>query len=210
MSAPPSPSGRARMPQPTPQYGHVVRTAGGCCGSAFMPHAPSLPRRGRVAAAGGRVGEPAEWAIDPTRLLALLAATLPFQGRDGVRGTARDEPSRASIHVLLIAAALLEVGHEGDRLVGRAHAVLRDDVDQRPFHVLGHALGVAAHIHMRAVGEPRPQIAADLAHAILHVEFLLAVARPGERETGQHTGRLHAGELVLVEKIVVAALVPEE
>src|SRR5581483_1843327 len=55
-----------------------------------------------------------------------------------------------SIHVSLIAAALLQLGDEGDRLVGGARAEFGDDVDQRALHVLRHALRVAADIEMRA------------------------------------------------------------
>src|SRR6478736_6116010 len=114
------------------------------------------------------------------------------------------------VHILLIAALLLQVRDERDRLVGGAHAVLRHDVDQRALHVLRHALGVAADVDMRAVGKPGPQIAPDLAHAVLHVEFLLAVARPGERKPRQHALRFHAGELVLVEEVVSRALMSKE
>src|SRR5262249_53293204 len=117
---------------------------------------------------------------------------------------------KASVDVLLVASPLLEVGDERDRLVDRAHAELRNDIDQRKLHVLGHALGVAAAIDVRSVGEPRPQVATDLAHAILHVEFLLAVARPGERETREQAHRLHPGELVLVEEVVIVMLMAEE
>src|SRR5712671_1796174 len=76
-----------------------------------------------------------------------------------------------SVDVLLITALLLQLGHESDRLVGRACAVLRHDVDKRELDILGHVLGVAAHIEMRALGEPGPEVATDLAHAVLHVEF---------------------------------------
>src|SRR5262245_30298805 len=98
MSAQPTPSGLASTPQPTPQYGQVVRMTGGCGSGAFIGY-------------------------------------------------------RRSIDVLLVAALLLEIGHERDGLVGGAHAVLRHDVDQRALHILGHALGVAAHVHMSAVRE---------------------------------------------------------
>src|SRR5712691_5967901 len=129
-------------------------------------------------------------------------------------GESRAEPTYdsvgRSVDVLLVAALPLEVGDEGDRLVDRARAVLGDDVDQRALDVAGHALGVAADIDVGAVGEPGPEIAADLAHPILDVELLLGVARPGEREPGQRARGLHAGELVLVEEVVVAALMPEE
>ena len=39
--APPHPSGFASMPHPTPQYGQVVRTAGGCCAGAFINRRPA-------------------------------------------------------------------------------------------------------------------------------------------------------------------------
>ena len=55
-----------------------------------------------------------------------------------------------------------------------------------------------------------PQVAADLAHAVLHVDFLVAVARPGERQAREQAGGAHRLQLVLVEEIVVAALVAEE
>src|SRR5258705_6278990 len=52
----------------------------------------------------------------------------------------------SSVDVLLITALLLQLGHESDRLVGRARAVLRHDVDERELDVPWHALCVAAHI----------------------------------------------------------------
>jgi hypothetical protein len=58
------------------------------------------------------------------------------------------------VDVLLVAALLLKVCHERDRLIGGARTVLRHDVDQRALHVLRHALGVAADVNVRAVGEP--------------------------------------------------------
>src|ERR1043166_10053281 len=114
--------------------------------------------------------------------------------------------AHASVDVLLVAALLLELRHERDRLLDGARAMLRHDVDQRALDILRHALGIAADIDMRAVGEPGPEVAADLAHAVLHEEFLAPVARPGEREAREHALRLHAGELVLVEEIVGRAL----
>src|SRR5262245_15346570 len=67
ISAPPRPSGRASTPQPTPQYGHVVRTAGVSGGSAFMRLAPrgarpcGLLHLARLGGRGGLAGvAPAE------------------------------------------------------------------------------------------------------------------------------------------------------
>src|SRR6202043_3131598 len=58
--------------------------------------------------------------------------------------------------------------------------------------------------------EPRPQIAADFAHAMLHVDFLVAVARPGERQPREQPRRPHRHKLFFIEEIVVAALMAEE
>ena len=95
---------------------------------------------------------------------------------------------RSSINVLLIAALLLQLGDEGRRLLPacarRAGRRCRPARARRP----SPCAGVAADIDVRAVGEPRPQIAADLAHAVLHVDLLVAVARPGERQPRQQAG----------------------
>ena len=93
----------------------------------------------------------------------------------------------ASIHILLIAAAFLELGHERDGFVGRAHAEGRDDIDERRFDILGHALGIAADIDVGAVGEPGPQIAADVKHMAKDVETALVdvVASFGARPVNE-------------------------
>ena len=77
-------------------------------------------------------------------------------------------------------------------------------------HILGHAQRVAADINVRAFLDPRPQIAPGLAHAVLHVDLLLAVARPGERQAREQAGGAHLAELLLVEEVVIAALMAEE
>src|SRR6185436_16181370 len=115
-----------------------------------------------------------------------------------------------SIHVELEPAPLLEFPDEDDRLVGRARAELGDDVDKRPLDVLGHPLGVAADVDVGAFGEPGPHLAADLAHAVLHIKLLLAVARPCERQSREQTRRLHRVEFFLVEEIAIAVLMAEE
>src|ERR1700759_1051483 len=97
-----------------------------------------------------------------------------------------------SIHVGLIAPALLEVGDEGDGFAGVAAAMLGDDVDHGALDVLAHA-DRAADVEVRAVRKPLPEIGAELAHAVLDVELLLVVARPREREPGAHARRPHAG-----------------
>src|SRR5262249_49093634 len=117
---------------------------------------------------------------------------------DGIR----DSVIALSIDVGLITAGLLEVGHEGDRLVSAARADRRDHVDERALHVLRHVFGVAADVNVSAVCDPGPQVAPDLAHAMLDVDFLFAVARPRQREAREHARGLHAGKLVLIKEVV--------
>src|SRR5579883_677346 len=95
------------------------------------------------------------------------AAGMPGESfRGGERGC-----EGTLIHILLITPALLEVGHKSDRIIGGAQAEGRDDIDERRFDILGHVLGIAADINVRSVGKPGPKIAADIAHAILHVDL---------------------------------------
>src|SRR5665213_1187591 len=115
-----------------------------------------------------------------------------------------------SINVLLEPALFLQLSDKGHGLVGRTRAELRDDVDQRALDILGHALGIAADVDVGALCQPRPQLAADLAHAILHVELLVAVARPRQRQPRQQPRRLHRVELVGIEEVAAAALMAEE
>src|SRR5262245_9713736 len=117
---------------------------------------------------------------------------------------------RSSIDVLLKAAGFLELADEMRRLVRAARAVLRDDIDERTFDVLGHALGVATDVNVRTFSDAGPQVASRLAHAILDVEFLATVARPSKIEARQNALRLHPLEFILVEEVVFGALVPEE
>src|SRR4051812_7511213 len=76
----------------------------------------------------------------------------PLPLKKGDRERWRSPPPPPSIYILLIAPFALELADERHRLVGGAHAVLRDDVDQRALDVLGHPLRVTADVHMRAVG----------------------------------------------------------
>ena len=113
------------------------------------------------------------------------------------------------IHVDLIAVILFQFGNVARGVFGAAFAVLGNDVDQRAFDVFRHAQSVAAHIYVRATLKPGPKIAAVIAHAMLDVDFLVAVARPGKRQTGEVARLAHGLELILVEEIVVAALMAE-
>src|SRR6266403_286842 len=116
----------------------------------------------------------------------------------------------ASINVLLEPALLFEFPNEADGLIGRAGAKLRDDIDQCALHILCHPLGIAADIEMRALCKPGPQFATDLAHAILHVELLVAVARPRQRHSRQQAHGFQGVQFVGIEEIATAALMTEE
>src|SRR5260370_15134236 len=109
----------------------------------------------------------------------------------------------------MVAAGLGKAVEPG--LGGRAlAAVLRGDFEQRVVDVLGHALGVAADIEMRAFVEPRPELGRVLAHAMLNVDFLGLVARESEIELFKHAAALPIDDLVFVQKVRGAFLLAEE
>ena len=111
----------------------------------------------------------------------------------------------------LIAAGLLEVGDEGLGALLVVAAVHRRDLDQRLLDIGGHALGVAADVEVCAALQPRPQLGRLRPHAVLHVGLgRVGIARPGERQAGQHLTLLQAEEFVFIEEVAVLALVAEE
>src|SRR5262249_51526789 len=126
MAAPPRPSGVTINPQPTPQYGQVVRVADACC-------------------AGTCIGD-------------------------------------RSVHVLLIAAVLLEFIDEGHRLVRRTQTERGDHVDESALDILGHVFSIAAHVDVGTFGKPGPEVPADFPHAVLYVDLVFRITRPCERE----------------------------
>src|ERR1039458_6499031 len=105
-----------------------------------------------------------------------------------------------SIGVLQVALVALQARH---RLLGRfrrqrLHVGIR--AHQSGAHILGHRLGVAADVEMRAAVEPFDQIAALLPQSVLHVDFLGRVAREGD---------VHAGECAVLERLLPVELVEE-
>src|SRR5580704_13507234 len=114
-----------------------------------------------------------------------------------------------SVHIALIAAGPGEAVEPG--LGSRAlAAVLRRDFQQRVLDVLGHALGIAADIEMRALVEPRPELGRVLAHAMLNVDLLRLVARESEVELFKQAAALPIDDLVFVQKVGGAFLLAEE
>src|SRR6202034_928528 len=95
-------------------------------------------------------------------------------------------------------------------LAGRAAAMHGNDVNERSLDVLRHPQRVTADVDMCAVIEPGPEVAADFTHAMLDVDFLVAVARPGERKAREQPGGTHRHQFVFVEEVEVAPLMSEE
>src|SRR5947208_200049 len=85
-----------------------------------------------------------------------------------------------SVYVGLVSAGFLKFAKEAGGLVSRTRAVLADYLVQCALDIAAHGDG-AADIDVRAFGNPGPQLAAGLAHAILHIAFARAVARPRQR-----------------------------
>src|SRR5713101_2242066 len=114
-----------------------------------------------------------------------------------------------SVHIALVAAGLGEAVEPGLG-AGTLAALLGRNLQQRVLDVLGHALGIAADIEVRAFLQPAPELGRVLAQAVLDVDLLGLVAREGEIEVGQHAAALPVEDLVLVEKIRGAFLIAEE
>ena len=92
-------------------------------------------------------------------------------GRPATTRSASRSADRASVDVPHVAARGAEVLDVGVRGAGAQPAVRRDDLVQRGVDVLRHARGVAAHVEMGAVLEPRPKLGAVFAHLVLHVDL---------------------------------------
>src|SRR5579863_3454905 len=148
-------------------------------------------------------------AMPPIRFnLASHYRAAPPAGQSAQRPMSRSR--RVLINVGLVTAIDLQLAEEPHRLGRCAAAMLGDDVDERGLDVLGHAQRVAADIDVRAIIKPGPEVAANLAHAVLDVDLLVAVARPGKRQPREQPGRAHGHELIFVEEVVAAALMAEE
>src|SRR3954454_23194733 len=141
---------------------------------------------------------------------------LPMQSKVLRRGLGRaylfrvQPDGTGSIDVLLEAPLPFQLCHEQHSFVGAPRAELCDDIDQRPFDVFRHPLGVSTDIHVSTFGQPRPNVAADFSHAILDVKLLVPVPRPSQRQSGQQTGCFHCAQFVRIEEIDIAALMTEE
>src|SRR5262249_14193705 len=113
------------------------------------------------------------------------------------------------IYIYLIAVILFQLGDIARGVFRSAFTVLGNDVYQSAFNVFRHAQSIAAYIYVCATLEPGPKIASVVAHAMLDIDFLVAVARPGQGQPGKMARLAHRLELFFVEKVVVAPLVAE-
>ncbi|CAB3833067.1 hypothetical protein LMG26842_01935 [Achromobacter dolens] len=84
--------------------------------------------------------------------------------------------------------------------------MFRHHLPEHGVHVLGHAFGIAADIEMRALLQPRPELRAVLAHAVLHVDLGRLVAR--ERQVQPCQQAVIAQRLQFVAIVEIAGRVP--
>ena len=89
-------------------------------------------------------------------------------------------------------------------------AMARNDIHQSRLDILRHAFGVAAHVEVRALRQPAPQGVADFTHAVLDVEFPIAIARPRQREARERAAVAQRVELFPIEEVCRHPLVPEK
>src|SRR5262249_34935363 len=89
-------------------------------------------------------------------------------------------------------------------------AVLYGDLAQGGFDIPGHTLGIATHVAVRSLLQPAPQLAAGLAHAILDIDLVLPVTRPGRRQARKGTQGEKALKLLAVKEVGRLVLVTEE
>src|SRR5207253_1023595 len=111
--------------------------AGGGAPSRAASGVASIPSAGFVSSAMARPPGPSIQLADGTPRVS--------QAVDGCSLGSRGP----SINVLLVSAFSLEVGDEGDRLVGRPRALRGNQIDQSALHVLAHTY-CAADIDLRA------------------------------------------------------------
>ena len=77
-------------------------------------------------------------------------------------------------------------------------------------HVTGHRLLIAADIEMRAVLEPREEVARLLVHAVLDVSLGAGIAREGNVEAGKNAFVQPLLPFDLVEEIAAEIALAEE
>src|ERR1043165_4094877 len=119
-------------------------------------------------------------------------------------------PRSRLVNIALIPAGLGEAVQPGFCLLGTLATLLDGDREQRVLDVLGHALGVATDVEVRALLQPLPELGGSLLHAVLDIDLLRLVAREGEVEAVQRAPALPVHDLVLVEEVGRALLVAEE
>ena len=116
-----------------------------------------------------------------------------------------------SVHVAQVAAVIHQPTHVVARFFTAPAAMLRDDVDECRIHAGRHLLGVAADVEVRAVLEPRIQVLADAAQAVLDVlAGNAAVARERQVEAAQDAALDRVLPLGLVQELAVEVPRAEE
>ena len=117
---------------------------------------------------------------------------------------------KPSVDIALVSACLGEAVQPGFRRGGTLAAPSHRNVHKSGPDVLGHALGVAADIEVRALFHPGPEFGRVLAHAGLDIDLLGLIARESEIESRQQVATVPVDDLILVEKLRRALLIAEE
>src|ERR1700691_896752 len=77
---------------------------------------------------------------------------------------------KSLVDVALIALLLLHRLQVLGRMLERAVRALRDHIEQRRLHILGHARRIATDIEERTALQPLVQFRGLLLHAVLHID----------------------------------------
>src|SRR6266581_5777768 len=89
-------------------------------------------------------------------------------------------------------------------------AFLLDDLTQRGIHVFRHSTSISTYEKMRAFLEPSPDFSRVFHHAMLHVNLVGLIPRPGTIEPRENAIALESIEIVLVGIVAFLPLRSEE
>ena len=88
--------------------------------------------------------------------------------------------------------------------------MLGDDLEERGFHIGGHALGIAAQVKDRALFHGTKERSTFLTHPVLNVYFFVAVPRESRVQVVQIPISLQTLQTALIDKIGRLVAITEE
>src|SRR5207249_6593022 len=89
-------------------------------------------------------------------------------------------------------------------------AFLLDDLTQRGIHVFRHSTGISTYEKMRAILEPSPDFNRVFHHAVLHVNLMGLIPRPGTIESRENAIALELIEILFVGVVAFLSSRSEE